>query len=227
MTDQELNRSLVSPRDRFGNRVRKNLSAATMQERVVESDTRALADTYTRLAETGAAQQAAALVLGARRRFIAGEGKSAAYALLLATDLSATLSGIHLIEGRALTLIVALTDVRETDVLIIFAMRRYSADVIRLGRLFHEAGGQLIVITDSETAPLVDLAEVAITVDTGSASYADTPTPVAAVAHLLSTLISASAKGARRRLTERDRLAKELGLYEPDDEAPREAHDED
>ncbi|UQN14949.1 MurR/RpiR family transcriptional regulator [Gulosibacter sp. ACHW.36C] len=219
MSEEDLNRSLVSPRDRFGNRVRKNLSAATMQERVVASDTRALADTYARLDESGAAQQAAAVVLGARRRFIAGEGKSAAYALLLATDLSATLSNIHLIEGRALTPIVALTDVRETDVLIVFAMRRYSAEVIRLGRLFHEAGGQLICITDSESAPLVDLANVVIIVDTGSASYADSPTPVVAVAHLLSTLISASAKGARRRLTERDRLAQELGLYEPDEEA--------
>jgi DNA-binding MurR/RpiR family transcriptional regulator len=219
MTDQELNRSLVSPRDRFGNRVRKNLSAATMQDRVIASDTRALADTFARLAERGSVQAAASLVLGARRRFIAGEGKSAAYALLLSTDLSATLSNIHLIEWRALTPIVALTDVRSTDVLIAFAMRRYSADVIRLGRLFHEAGGQLIIITDSDDAPLTDLADVVIT---GSASHADSPTPVAAVAHLLSTLTSASAKGARRRLTERDRLARELALYEPDDEAAHE-----
>jgi DNA-binding MurR/RpiR family transcriptional regulator len=202
--------------------VRKNLSAATMQDRVIASDTRALADTFARLAERGSVQAAASLVLGARRRFIAGEGKSAAYALLLSTDLSATLSNIHLIEWRALTPIVALTDVRSTDVLIAFAMRRYSADVIRLGRLFHEAGGQLIIITDSDDAPLTDLADVVITVDTGSASHADSPTPVAAVAHLLSTLTSASAKGARRRLTERDRLARELALYEPDDEAAHE-----
>lgn len=217
-SNDELNRSLVSPRDRFGNRVRKNLSAATMQERVIASDTRALADTFARVSESGAVEAASALVLRARRRFIAGEGKSAAYALLLATDLSATLSNIHLIEGRALTAMAALTDVRESDVLIVFTMRRYRRDVIRLGRSFHEAGGQLIYITDSADAPLADIADVTVVVDTGSASYADSPTPVAAVAHLLSTLISASAKGARRRLTERDRLAKELEMYEPEGE---------
>jgi len=36
---------------------------------------------------------------------------------------------------------------------------------------------------------------------------------VAAVVHVLATLTTASAKGARRRLGERDRLNTDLGLY--------------
>jgi hypothetical protein len=50
-------------------------------------------------------------------------------------------------------------------------------------------------------------------VGTDSASYADSPTAVAAVVHILATLAAASAKGARRRLARRDVLTARLGVY--------------
>ncbi|MGG1908946.1 SIS domain-containing protein [Microbacterium sp. NRRL B-14842] len=114
---------------------------------------------------------------------------------------------------------------RASDVLIAFSLRRYREETVRLGRLFHEAGGQLVVITDSEDAPLASIATSLIRVRTGSASYADSPTPVAAVCHLLSALTTASAKGARRRLAERDRLVARLGLYGPETPRPRTEED--
>ncbi|MBC9928360.1 MULTISPECIES: MurR/RpiR family transcriptional regulator [unclassified Leucobacter] len=220
----DLDRSLVSPRDRFGERFRTNLSAEGIQARVIESEVRSLTQTLDELAATGEMPRAAALILGARRRYIGGEGKAAAYAQLLNADLSATLSNVFLIDGLGLTPITVLTDVRSSDVLVVFSMRRYREETIRLGRLFHEAGGQLVVITDSEDAPLAPYASVLIRVHTGSASYADSPTAVAAVCHLLSTLTTASAKGARRRLSMRDKYAAELGLYrpDPDHEVPQE-----
>lgn len=216
-SNDELDRSLLSPRDRFGERFRTNLSAEGIQARVIEHEVRSLTQTLEELAATGSVPRAAALILGARRRYIAGEGKGAAYAQLLNSDLSATLSNVFLADGRALSPLAVLTDVRSSDVLIVFSMRRYREETIRLGRLFHEAGGQLVVITDSEDAPLAGLATALISVHTASASYADSPTAVAAVCHLLSTLTTASAKGARRRLSVRDRYAAELAFYHPDD----------
>lgn len=214
----ELDRSLLSPRDRFSERFRTNLSAEGIQARVIEHEVRSLTQTLEELAATGDVPRAAALILGARRRYIAGEGKAAAYAQLLNADLSATLSNVFLADGRALSPLTVLTDVRASDVLIVFSMRRYREETIRLGRLFHEAGGQLVVITDSEDAPLAGLATALIRVHTASASYADSPTAVAAVCHLLSTLTTASAKGARRRLSTRDHYAAELAFYRPDRE---------
>ena len=130
---------------------------------------------------------------------------------------------MFVIDGRALSPLTVLTDVRSSDVLIAFSMRRYREETVRFGRLFHEAGGQLVVITDSDQAPLAEVATAVIRVHTGSASYADSPTAVAAVCHLLSALTTASAKGARRRLAGRDRYAAELGLHhpEPDKESRR------
>ncbi len=212
-------RSLVSPRDRFGERFRTNLSAEGIQARVIEHETQALAYTLDDLAASGEVPRAAALILGARRRYVAGEGKSAAFAQLLNSDLSAALSNVFLIDGRGLSPITVLSDVRSSDVLIVFSLRRYRAETIRLGELFIEAGGQLVVVTDSEKSPLAGIATVLIRVNTGSASYADSPTAVASVCHLLSTLTAASAKGARRRLSSRDRYAAEVGLYAPENDS--------
>jgi DNA-binding MurR/RpiR family transcriptional regulator len=222
-TDQgtDHDRSLDSPNARFGERFRASVSASTVQARVIAAETESLTTTFNDLARTGAAARAAALIVGARRRFIAGEGKSATYAGLLDADLCATLSNVFLVDGRALSGLTVLTDVRASDVLVVFSMRRYRRESLRLGELFKRAGGQLVVVTDSADAPLADLADALITVHTGSASYADSPTAVAAVCHLLSALTSSSAKGARRRLAYRDELAHALGLYEPTDQTAR------
>lgn len=215
-TEDESNRRLKSPGDRFGERIRANLSAEIMQSRVIENEKRSLELSLDELAATGEVPRAAALILGSRRRYISGEGKSSAYAHLLNADLSTTLSNVFLIDGRGLSPLTVLTDVRASDVLVLFSMRRYRDETIRLGRLFHKAGGQLVVITDSDDTPLSGLASALIRVHTESASYADSPTAIAAVCHLLSTLTTASAKGARRRLADRDRYAAELALYHPE-----------
>ncbi|MGH3703270.1 MAG: MurR/RpiR family transcriptional regulator, partial [Agromyces sp.] len=144
-------------------------------------------------------------------------------AALLNADLAATVPNVYLIDGHALNPLDVLSDVRSTDVLILFSLRRYRRETVTLGRLFSEAGGQLVVFTDSDDAPLAPFATSLILLQTGSASYADSPTSVAAVCHLLSTLTTASAKGARRRLATRDELNHEMNLYfdhRNDEDAP-------
>lgn len=217
--DYELNRSLESPEDRFGVRLRKNFSAEGLQERLMETETASLANSFTHLRYSGAVPQSAAIILGARRKYIAGEGKSSAYAALLNADLASTLSNVFLIDGHSLNPLDVLSDVRSSDVLILFSLRRYRKETVMLGRLFQQAGGRLVVITDSEDSPLARNAAALIVLNTGSASYADSPTSIAAVCHLLSTLTAASAKGARRRLGTRGAIGKSMGLYfDPTDE---------
>lgn len=217
MADEtDLDRSLVSPGDRLQARFRKNTSAEIIQRRVIESEIRSLGRSLEELEASGAVPAAAALMLGARRRFIQGVGKSAAYAQLLTADLSATLSNVFLIDGRSLNELAVLSDVRPTDVLVVFSMRRYRTESHNLAKLFRDSGGEVVVITDSEQAPLAQFATCLITVQTASASYADSPTAAAAVCHLLSTLTTASAKGARRRLQVRDQISSALDIYLPE-----------
>lgn len=210
--DASADRDLHSPRQRFDARVQRR-SGAVLQRRVVDQEVSSLDTAMHALLRDGSAEKAAALVVGARRRFVLGSGKSFAYACLLAADLSAALANVTTIDGRIVQAIDVLTEVRSSDVLVVFSLRRYHRESVEVARQFISRGGTLVVITDSPQAPLAAVGHAVIVVRTESASYSDSPTAVAAVAHVLATLTTASAKGAQRRLGERDRYARALGTY--------------
>jgi DNA-binding MurR/RpiR family transcriptional regulator len=204
---------LVSPVERFGASMAARPAATALQARIIERELANLTEAFEAVERDNSACLAADAIVGARRRFIAGAGKSAAYASLLDQDLSVGLSQVVLIDGAAVRPLDVLSDVRSTDVLVAFSMRRYRRETLELAELFVGRGGTLVAITDTETSPLLEHASRAVIVPTASASYTDSSTAVAAVIHLISALTTASAKGARRRLQERDRLAQELRLY--------------
>ena len=217
MSSQQLdrhaeNKSLRSPSDRFQARM-QSTSSATLQARLVQSELQNLAEVFDRLTEDGSVRRAAAITVAARRRFVIGAGKSHAYANLLASDLSTAVAQVSLVDDSTMSTLDLLSDVRETDVLIAFSFRRYRRTTVEVAQLFAEAGGKVIAITDAADAPICRYATECVEVVTDSASYADSPTAVAATIHLLSTMTTASAKGARRRFADRDRISADLGLY--------------
>jgi DNA-binding MurR/RpiR family transcriptional regulator len=207
-------RLLRTPNERYGARLNQRSSSLALQEKVIQRERQNLDEALARVADDGSAVGAAAAIVAARRRFVSGSGKSLAYATLLATDLSAGLSLVTLIDNAVVHAVDILSEVRSTDVLVAFSMRRYRRDTIHLCREFKKAGGTVLVITDHRDAPAAEFADAAVVVTTESASFADSPTAVAAICHLVTTLATASAKGARRRLADRDRLARELDLFE-------------
>lgn len=207
------NQQLSSPEKRYDARIPGNASAAALQTRIVEKELQNLHTALDRVTVDGATIRAAALTVGARRRFVLGVGKSFAYATLLAADLSTGLSQVSLIAESISSAVELLLDVKETDVLIVFSFRRYRRSAIEIATSFVERGGTLVLITDGPSTPLSGIASETIVVSTDSASYSDSPTAVAAVIHLLSTLTTSSSKGARRRLSDRDELGVALRLY--------------
>lgn len=204
---------LRSPGERFGARLQGNSSSAALQARIMEREAQNLHEAFDQLSAEGSVVRAASVIVAARRRILAGAGKSFAYANLLAADLSAGLSQVTLVDGSTVRALDVLADIRGTDVLVAFSLRRYRRDTISLGTEFARRGGQLVVVTDDAGSPLCSAATVSVVVPTGSASFADSPTAVAAATHLLGTLTTASSKGARRRLAERDRISSALELY--------------
>jgi DNA-binding MurR/RpiR family transcriptional regulator len=206
-------RELSSPTDRYAERLQPRTSSLAMRARLIERETANLAEAFARFGRDDALVEAAALVVAARRRFIAGYGKSFAYATLLAWDLAAGLSKVSLIDGTTVRPLDVLCDTGPSDVLVAFSFRRYHRQTVQLAEQFVLAGGVVIAITDDAGAPLTAQAERTLIVPTGSASYVDSPTAVAAISHLLSALTTASAKGARRRLAKRDRLSAVLHDY--------------
>ncbi|HHW50349.1 MAG TPA: MurR/RpiR family transcriptional regulator [Pseudoclavibacter sp.] len=172
-----------------------------------------LEEAFTHLRDSGALVEAAGIIVAARRRFIIGLGKSAGYAALIAADLQTSLSRVTLIDGASVRPVDVLAEVGDSDALVAFSFRRYREDTIRIVREFATAGGHVVLITDTEHNPAADSAEQVVVVPTASESYADSATAVAAASLILSTLVTASAKGARRRMETRSHIAERLGLY--------------
>jgi DNA-binding MurR/RpiR family transcriptional regulator len=207
------NRQLSTPDERFGARLQRRSTATTLLQQVVAQETANLSTTLERLQADGSLELAARRIVAAKRRFVAGGSKSWSYASLLATDLSASMANVTLIDGTVVRGVDVLSDVRPGDVLVAFSLRRYARSTIALAEEFAAAGGTVVGVTDDPGSAVARVAEVAVVVSTDSASYADSPTAVAAVVHILATLSAASAKGARRRLARRDVITARLGVY--------------
>jgi DNA-binding MurR/RpiR family transcriptional regulator len=207
------NRQLSTPDERYGARLQRRSTAGTLLQQVVAQETANLGTTLERLRADGSLEQAARRIVAAKRRFVTGGSKSWAYASLLATDLSASMANVTLIDGTVVRAVDVLSDVRPGDVLVAFSLRRYARSTIAVAEEFAAAGGAVIGVTDDADSAVARVADVAVVVSTDSASYADSPTAVAAVVHILATLAAASAKGARRRLARRDVLTARLGVY--------------
>lgn len=172
-------------------------------------------------------EAAAARITGARRRFVLGAGIGFTYASLLAGKLNASLAQVTVVDGTIVRPLDILSDVRETDVLIAISLRRFRGYTIDNALPFAQAGGSLVVITDSASNPLIPHCTEAVVIDTDAhrtgsihpdlAMHPETPgvspTVVSLVIDLIATLSTASAKGAGRRFAERERLGSELGLY--------------
>ncbi|OLT10099.1 SIS domain-containing protein [Actinomadura sp. CNU-125] len=207
------NRRLSSPDARYGARLRRKSTALLLLDAIIEAETANLERTLTALRADGSLERAAGQIVAARRRFIIGSAKSRAHATLLHLELSASLSGVALIDEAAVRAIDVLSDVRPTDVLVAFSFRRYARQTGTVAREFAAAGGHVVAVTDDADSPLAAAAGTTVVVSTGSASYSDSPTAISAVVHALATLTAASAKGARRRLARREDLAHALDIY--------------
>jgi DNA-binding MurR/RpiR family transcriptional regulator len=220
MTSQDLGtgkgtvgKPLNTPTERYTARLQERSLASILQQRVIEKEQANLAAALKKVQADGTALVLASLIVAARRRFITGSGKSFAHATLLARDLAEGLSQVVLIDRTVIRAIDILSETKSTDILIAFSFRRYRRDTVELCRKFVEAGGTVVAITDAEDSPLTEVATASIFVPTDSVSYTDSPTAVTAIVHLLAALCTASAKGAKRRLAEKDRLSREFGVY--------------
>jgi DNA-binding MurR/RpiR family transcriptional regulator len=208
-----------TPAERFDRNVQRR-SAQVLKQRVLEQQRAEFDQALERAANQDSIERAAALIVSARRRYLIGYGKSLSYASLLAADLSAGLSAVHLVDGTPLRALDVLSDIRQGDLLVAVSLERYRRETVEVASAYVRHGGDLVLITDAEDAPLAAVATARIVVGTGSASYANSPTSIALVLHLLAALTIASSKGAGRRLRERDELAAELGLYVTETEEP-------
>lgn len=202
----------TTPHDPVDSRVQRR-SALVLKRRIVDQEREQFGRALEWATEDPTLERTAGIIVAARRRLVLGSATSFTYASLLANELSPGLANVTLVDGTIVRPLDVLSDVRATDVMIAISLSRYSTYTVDIAEPFTRVGGTLIVITDSTDAPLVPFATETLIVDAPSGTPTNSPTSVALVIHILATLTIASAKGASRRLLERERLAESLGLY--------------
>lgn len=207
-------RSLSSPDIRYTARLAGRDGGRELLGRMIAREQQNLRITLESGDTTGAFELAAGRIVAARRRFVAGDLKSAAYAQMLGAELSQSMSNVTFVDGSSVRPLDVLCEVRASDVLVAFCFRRYSRRTVTIAREFRAAGGAVIGVTDSADSPLGQVSDLPVVVSTSSVSHADSPTAVAAAVHVIATLATASAKGAARRLDRRNQLAAALQSYE-------------
>jgi DNA-binding MurR/RpiR family transcriptional regulator len=199
-------------------------SSTLLKQRLLEAHRAELAVGLAWAESDPGLEAAAALITGSRRRFVIGAATSFTYASLLAAKMSAALAKVTLVDGTIVRPLDILTDVHDSDVMIAISLRPYRRYTVDAAVPFVQAGGSLVVITDDADAPLTRYATRSVVMadprqrsEVSSRLHPESPAAspmvVAMVIDILTALSSASAKGAGRRLADRERLALELGLY--------------
>ena len=209
---REAGRRLAEPDLNFTDRA-GDAGGRPSLRRVLRHEQDNLAQTLHALQSNGALELAAQAVLTARHRWVFGDLKSTGYAALLATDLTAALREVSLVQPTSASAVTALTDAQPGDVLIAFSFRSYSRLTLRLAREFHVLGSCVIALTDAYSSPITAFADHVLPINTGSESATHSPTAVVAVGHILASLSAAGAKGAARRAQRRAEAARSLLSY--------------
>lgn len=208
-----VDRELRTPSARFSARLAKRPASESLIDRIIERETSNVASTLRSLANNGSLALAAEMLVGGRHRYIIGERKSYAYAHLLGADLQSFLPAVTVLDGLVNRPMDVLVDVTERDVAVCFSVRRYSRGSVTVAQALRRAGVPVIGVTDDPGSPLAKLVKLPLVAEIGSESLVDSPTAIASILHALATLTAVHARAARHRLTAREELARDLGVY--------------
>jgi DNA-binding MurR/RpiR family transcriptional regulator len=92
---------------------------------------------------------------------------------------------ISMVDGPGGTFGDALRNIREQDVLLAFSHQPYARGAVRSVEYAHERGAKIIVVTDSELAPIVRTATVSMVVTNATPSLFPSVLPAMAIAQAL------------------------------------------
>lgn len=183
------------------------------EERILstlQSNIRLLEELYTPQ-NCAALESSAAILRGARRIYVAGNGSSYAVAYLLGFMLRRLYDNVQLLEVSPAALAAALCDVRAEDCLVVAAYSRYTKVTCSAVSYCKKVGCPVIAVTDSLTSQ--------VALDSTHALVAPRDeyfSPVSAMAMcscLFAALGEHDAQRMLARMDQQDKLALGLGVY--------------
>ena len=203
-------RDLSTQLERPIDRIRRGPGGHTARRAIEESvDSVFAALDHGRLSELATHFSRAGRVL-----VLSGE-TSRAGAHALVSGLSMVRPGVRLLEERNLGRDLA--DAHPDDLLVVIDFPRYRNAVVRAARVFAEAQGNVLAITDGPLSPLAQITELWVAVDVPAIGPFDSSLPAVALAELLVMEVAAQQQaGATERIDRTEEMWAATGTFFPD-----------
>jgi len=123
-------------------------------------------------------------------KYIVGYRAATSIASLLSIILRDMIPNVFSCDSVALAYADFLIDVKKTDTVIVIGFPRYNKQTIYAAEQAHQAGANIIAITDSVTSPLAKYADHLLLAAIDSAIFANSFTASMCIAELLSTFVA-------------------------------------
>ena len=158
-------------------------------------------------------ENAVALIDTAKNIYIQGAMASGLLASFMHYNLRLIVDRVTLVGSVGISeLYQQMIHIGEGDLLIAMSFPRYAKSTVEACRFAHEAGAQIIAITDSESSPLVSYAKTRLYAYSDMVSFVDS---LVAPMSLINALIAAVSASKRCRVEQT--FAKLEGLWESND----------
>ncbi|MFJ8623194.1 MurR/RpiR family transcriptional regulator [Kitasatospora sp. NPDC093550] len=148
-----------------------------------------------------------------RRITLAGGRFTDLFAHYLGLHLMQVRDNVRLLPDRAVERTALLASLGRRDVLVVFDYRRYEEDKVTAAELVREAGGRVILFTDTWLSPVSTHAEVVFSSQIGAPSPYDSLVPTLAVVEsVVAGLISELGDRAHEHMRHSEEIADRAGL---------------
>ena len=103
--------------------------------------------------------------------YVVGSRLSYTFAYFLGWSLTRVRKGTQILKGSDTTAIDQVANAPENSLMVMIATTRYPNELIKLGRFIRREGHRLILITDNETAPMIQFANFHLVVPMSSIPF--------------------------------------------------------
>ena len=209
----ELVRSKLTPTQRI-DITKKRLGRGDVAELVMESDINKIKSTLTALNKLDF-EKAVDTILSARTLYVTGARNSEPLARLLHYNLSLIFDNVKLITPISSSEVLEqMFSIGEEDAIFTISFPRYSTRMVNAARFAQSKKAKVIVLTDTDTAPLVQYADTYLTAQSDMASFMDSlVAPLSIINAIIVEITQRREKEIKERFDTLEKLWEEYDVY--------------
>lgn len=210
---EELVRSRLTPNQRI-DITKTRFSGEDVIESVMEEDISKIRNTLEKI-DRNSFKKAVDALLAAKTVYIMGARSTEPVARLLAYNLSMIFDNVRFVNPTSLEEVFEqMLNIGEGDAIVAFSFPRYSSKMVNAVKFAKSKGADVIVVTDSESSPLVEYAGYFLMAETDMASFSDSLiAPVSIINAIVVEITKRREKEIRLRFETLEKVWDEYQVY--------------